>query len=165
MICSHKIYHDHKYDMSFIFISIQYWSRLWYRVYAMNPDFYKKFIWNPPRSCKKILMVRIKTEVLMFLIVFDLLFQIQEKSRRSISKKVRITRFLKIVKLDQPGVFAYIFLFTLELFSHWRFWVIEILIADWRGHNHLPNWSSLIGSEQWLKIFNVKRALSSWWRS
>ena len=48
----------------------------------------------------------------------------------------------------------------LDTFSHWRFWVIEILIADWRGHNHLPNWSSLIGSEQWLKIFNVKKCLS-----
>ena len=36
------------------------------------------------------LMVRI-TEVPMFLIVFYLLFQMQEKSRRSISKKVRIT--------------------------------------------------------------------------
>ena len=39
----------------------------------------------------------------MFLIVFDLLFQMQEKSRRSISKKGRNARFLKIVKLDQPG--------------------------------------------------------------
>ena len=38
-----------------------------------------------------------------FLIVFDLLFQMQGKSRQSISKKVRNTRFLKIVKLDQPG--------------------------------------------------------------
>ena len=44
----------------------------------------------PPRSCAKIFMVRIKTEVPLFLIVFDLLFQMQEKSRRSISKKVRI---------------------------------------------------------------------------
>ena len=34
----------------------------------------------------------------MFLIVFDLLFQIQEKSRRSISKKGRNARFLKIVR-------------------------------------------------------------------
>ena len=48
-------------------------------------------------------MVKIKTEVLIFLIVFDLLFQMQGKSRQSISKKVRNTRFLKIVKLDQPG--------------------------------------------------------------
>ena len=39
----------------------------------------------------------------MFLIVFDLLFQMQDKSRQSISKKGRNTRFLKIVKLDQPG--------------------------------------------------------------
>ena len=39
----------------------------------------------------------------MFVIVFDLLFQMQEKSRRSISKKGRKDRFLKIVKLDQPG--------------------------------------------------------------
>ena len=43
----------------------------------------------PPRSCTKFLMVKIKTEVLMFLIVFDLLFQMQGKSRRSISNKVR----------------------------------------------------------------------------
>ena len=42
-------------------------------------------------------MVRI-AEVQMFLIVFDLLFQIQEKSRRSISKKGRNARFLKIVR-------------------------------------------------------------------
>ena len=48
-------------------------------------------------------MVRIKTEVPIFLIVFDLLFQMQEKSRRSISKKGRNARFLIIVKLDQPG--------------------------------------------------------------
>ena len=39
----------------------------------------------------------------MFLIVFDLLFQMQEKSRRSISKKGRKARFLIIVKADQPG--------------------------------------------------------------
>ena len=58
---------------------------------------------HPPRSCKKIFRVRIKTEVPMFLIVFDLLFQMQEKSRRSISEKGRNARFLKIVKLDQPG--------------------------------------------------------------
>ena len=32
-------------------------------------------------------MVKIKIEVPLFLIVFDLLFQMQEKSRRSISKK------------------------------------------------------------------------------
>ena len=44
----------------------------------------------PPRSCKKFLMVRNKTEVPLFLIVFDLLFQMQGKSRRSISKKSRI---------------------------------------------------------------------------
>ena len=31
-----------------------------------------------------------------------------------------------------------------DTFSLWRFLVIEILIADWRGHNHLPKWSSLI---------------------
>ena len=43
-------------------------------------------------------MVKIKTEVLIFLIVFDLLFQMQSKSRQSISKKGRNTRFLKIVK-------------------------------------------------------------------
>ena len=48
-------------------------------------------------------MVRIKTEVPIFLIGFDLLFQMQEKSRRSISKKGRNARFLIIVKLDQPG--------------------------------------------------------------
>ena len=52
----------------------------------------------PPRSYTKIFMVRIKIEVPMFLIVFDLLFQMQEKSRRSISKKVRIARFLIILK-------------------------------------------------------------------
>ena len=39
----------------------------------------------------------------MFLIVYDLFFQLQEKSRQLISKKGRYTRFLKIVKLDQPG--------------------------------------------------------------
>ena len=50
-------------------------------------------------------------------------------------------------------------IFLLDTFSHWRLWVIENLIADWRGHNHLPNWFSLIGSEQWLKIFNVKKCL------
>ena len=48
-------------------------------------------------------MVKIKTEVLIVLIVFDLLFPMQGKSRQSISKKDRNTRFLKIVKLDQPG--------------------------------------------------------------
>ena len=48
-------------------------------------------------------MVRIKTEVLMFLIVYDLLFQIQEKSRQSVGKKGLNARFLKIIKLDQPG--------------------------------------------------------------
>ena len=53
---------------------------------------------HPPRSCTKILMARIKIEVLMFLILFDLFFQMQEKSRRSISKKGRNARFLKIVK-------------------------------------------------------------------
>ena len=57
---------------------------------------------HPPRSCTNFSMVRI-TEVLIFLIVFDLLFQMQGKSRQSISKKGRNTRFLKIVKLDQPG--------------------------------------------------------------
>ena len=52
----------------------------------------------PPRSCIKFLMVRIKTEVVMFLIVFDLLFQMQEKSHRSIGKKgrkIRSTRALR----------------------------------------------------------------------
>ena len=39
-----------------------------------------------PRSGTNFLMVRI-TEVLMFMIVFDLLIQMQEKSRRPISKK------------------------------------------------------------------------------
>ena len=39
----------------------------------------------------------------MFLIVFDLLVQMQEKSRRSISKNGRNARFLIIVNLDQPG--------------------------------------------------------------
>ena len=43
----------------------------------------------------------------MFLIVFDLLFQMQEKSRRSISKKGRNARFLKIVKLDQQGRYLF----------------------------------------------------------
>ena len=52
---------------------------------------------HPPRSCTNFSMVRI-TEVLIFLIVFDLLFQMQGKSRQSISKKGRNTRFLKIVK-------------------------------------------------------------------
>ena len=47
-------------------------------------------------------MVRI-TEAPLFLIVFELLFQMQEKARQSISKKVRNTQFLKIIKLDQPG--------------------------------------------------------------
>ena len=37
------------------------------------------------------------------MIVFDLLIQMKEKSRQSISKKTRITRFLNIVKLEQPG--------------------------------------------------------------
>ena len=32
----------------------------------------------PPRSCTKIFMVRIKTEVPLFLIVYDLLFQMQK---------------------------------------------------------------------------------------
>ena len=50
---------------------------------------------------------------------------------------------------------------NLKPFSHWRFWVIEIRIADWRGHNHTPNWSCLIGLELWLKIINVKKALSN----
>ena len=58
----------------------------------------------------------------MFLIVFDLLFQMQEKSRQSISKKNRITRFLKIVKLDQPGRYA---LFCL--------WIDEIFLASERA--------------------------------
>ena len=44
---------------------------------------------HPPRSCTNFLMTRV-TEVPTYLIVFDLLFQMQEKSRRSISKKVRI---------------------------------------------------------------------------
>ena len=39
----------------------------------------------------------------MFLIVYDLLFQIQEKSRQSVGKKGLNARFLKIIKLDQPG--------------------------------------------------------------
>ena len=43
---------------------------------------------HPPRSCTKFLMVRI-AEVPIFLKVFDPLFQMQEKSRRSISKKGR----------------------------------------------------------------------------
>ena len=42
----------------------------------------------------------------MVLILFDLLFQMQEKSRRSISKKGRNSQFLKIVKLDQPEVWT-----------------------------------------------------------
>ena len=63
---------------------------------------YNVSICIPPRSCTNFSMVRI-TEVLIFLIVFDLLFQMQGKSRQSISKKVSNTWFLKIVKLDQPG--------------------------------------------------------------
>ena len=43
----------------------------------------------------------------MFLIVFDLFFQMQEKSHRLISKKGRNARFLIIVKLDQPGRFLF----------------------------------------------------------
>jgi len=60
-------------------------------------------------------MVRIKTEVPLYLIVFDLLFQMQEKSRQSIGKKVRNTEFLKIIKLDQPGRYA---LFCLSIDDH-----------------------------------------------
>ena len=60
--------------------------------------------------------VRIKTVVPIFLIVFDLFFQMQEKSRRSISKKVRITRFLKIIKIDQPGRYALFCLSIDEIF-------------------------------------------------
>ena len=52
----------------------------------------------------------------MFLIVFDLLFQMQEKSRRSISKKVRIARFLIILKYDQPGRYALFCLSIDEIF-------------------------------------------------
>ena len=52
----------------------------------------------------------------MFLIVFDLLFQMQEKSRRSISKKGRNARFLKIVKLDQPGRYNLLCLSIDEIF-------------------------------------------------
>ena len=48
-------------------------------------------------------MVRIKTGVPLSLIVFDLLFQMQEKSRQSLSKKGRNTQFLKMIKLDQLG--------------------------------------------------------------
>lgn len=42
----------------------------------------------------------------------------------------------------------------------WNFenWVIEIVIADWKGHNHPPDWSFLIGS---VKIFKVKKCLIS----
>ena len=52
----------------------------------------------------------------MFLIVFDLLFQMQEKSRRWLSKKGRNARFLKIVKLDQPGRYDLFCLSIDELF-------------------------------------------------
>ena len=61
-------------------------------------------------------MVRIKTEVPLYLIVFDLLFQMQEKSRQSIGKKVRNTQFLKIIKLDQPGRYALFCLSIDEIF-------------------------------------------------
>ena len=61
-------------------------------------------------------MVRIKTEVPQYLIVFDLLFQMQEKSRQSISKKSRIVQFLKIIKLDQPGRYALFCLSIDEIF-------------------------------------------------
>ena len=52
----------------------------------------------------------------MFLIVFDLFFQMQEKSRRSISKKVRIAQLLKIIKKDQPGRYALFCLSIDEIF-------------------------------------------------
>ena len=57
------------------------------------------------RSCTIFLMVRI-TEVPIFLIVFDLLFQMQEKSRRSISKKVRIALVDLIWGLSEIGRYA-----------------------------------------------------------
>ena len=50
-------------------------------------------------------MVRI-SEVPLFLIVFDLLFQMQEKSRRSISKKVRIALVDLIWGLSEIGRYA-----------------------------------------------------------
>ena len=69
----------------------------------------------------------------------------------------------KIQKLDKITsvikVWLYLIARNWDTFSLWRFWVIEIRIADWRGHNHLPNWPYLIGSEHWLKIFNVKKCL------
>ena len=61
-------------------------------------------------------MVRIKTEVRMFLIEYDLSFQIQVKFRRLISKKGRNARFLKIVKLDRPGRYDLLCLSIDEIF-------------------------------------------------
>ena len=52
----------------------------------------------------------------MFPIVFDLLFQKQQKSCRSISKKGRNTRFLKIVLLDEPGRYELFCLSIDEIF-------------------------------------------------
>ena len=52
----------------------------------------------------------------MFLIEYDLSFQIQVKSCRSISKKCRNVRFLKIVKLDQPGCYDLFCLSIDEIF-------------------------------------------------
>ena len=61
-------------------------------------------------------MVRIKTGVPLSLIVFDLLFQMQEKSRQSLSKKGRNTQFLKMIKLDQLGRYALFCLSIKEIF-------------------------------------------------
>ena len=61
-------------------------------------------------------MVKIKTEVLIFLIVFDLLFQMQAKSRQSISKKGRNTLVDLIWQFSEIGCYD-LFAYRLTRFS------------------------------------------------
>ena len=61
-------------------------------------------------------MVRIKIEVPLFLKVFDLLFQMQEKSRRSMSKKGRNALVNLICRSSEIGRYDLFCLSVVEIF-------------------------------------------------
>ena len=69
---------------------------------------------HPPRSCTKIFMIRIKTEVPLFLIVFDLLLQMQEKSRL-MKRNPWLILFEDYQKSGDTHFFAYQTLFQVQI--------------------------------------------------
>ena len=73
-----------------------------------TPDFHRKGsspLLGTLGAVQIFLIVRI-TEVPIFLIVFDLLFQMQEKSRRSIDKKGLIKKFVQLLGGGAPFSFS-----------------------------------------------------------